>query len=331
MEIKEWGEDKWVHYLKEQFPSKTPTVGIGDDCAVIPDHPNKAWLVTTDALVEGVHFLKEQIPALDLGYKTIAVNVSDIAAMGGLPQYAFLTIALPKNVECQWACHVLQGMKMACQEWDIQLLGGDTVGSKRDLFLNLTLIGSADLHHIKYRHDAKPTDIICVTGYLGNAGAGLQALQDHIATTTNVQDLIQAHFHPYPHLQQGVWLASKSGVHAMMDISDGLDCDLKRLIKSSCCGAVIEASKLPFSKALVETSLDHQWDPLKFALTGGEDYCLLVTVSQESFPAIQSSFQEKFGSPLYAIGKMTDQIGQLDYHENGVLIQLNYTNFDHFQ
>ncbi|MFI5344418.1 MAG: thiamine-phosphate kinase [Chlamydiales bacterium] len=331
MQIKDWGEERWVQHLKELFPVKGHMTGIGDDCAVIPYEENRAWLVTTDALVEGVHFLKEQISALDLGYKTIAVNVSDIAAMGGSPAYAFLSIAFPKNTECQWAFELIQGMKDACKNWNIQLLGGDTVGSKRDVFMSLTLVGSTVLTHLKYRHTAKSNDVICVTGYLGNSGAGLQALQENIPKTKEIDYLIHSHFHPEPHLQEGIWLASHNGVHAMMDLSDGLDCDLKRLIKSSGTGAAIETSKIPLSPKLLQASLDYQWNALKFALTGGEDYCLLLTVSSKAFPEIQSSFHKKFGSVLHEIGKITDQTGQLKYQQNGILIQLDYINFDHFQ
>lgn len=330
MQIKDWGEERWIQHLEELFPVKDLLTGIGDDCAVIPYGGDRAWLVTTDALVEGVHFLKNQISAFDLGYKAIAVNVSDIAAMGGVPAYAFLSIAFPKETECQWASELAQGIKRGCENWNIQLLGGDTVGSKRDIFMNLTLIGSAELTHLKYRHGAKLNDLICVTGNLGNSAAGLQALQEKRASK-EADCLIHSHFHPEPHLQEGIWLASHNEVHAMMDLSDGLDCDLKRLIKSSGAGALIEIAKLPLSPELLRASLDYQWDPLKLAIAGGEDYCLLLTVSLEAFPEIQSSFRKQFGSVLHEIGRVTDQTSQLTYLQNGVLMQLDYTHFDHFK
>ncbi len=145
MDFKDWGEEKFIEYLKESFPIKGSILGIGDDCAVIPGDDGKAWIATTDAMVEGVHFIKDKIPPKDLGYKTVAVNVSDIAAMGGEPKYAFLTISLPKTIDRAWVCELIQGVKEACEKWDLLLLGGDTVGSKRDIFLNMTIIGSAVL------------------------------------------------------------------------------------------------------------------------------------------------------------------------------------------
>jgi thiamine-monophosphate kinase len=328
--MQDWSEERFIQYLAKQFPSKAPIVGIGDDCAVIPGEQGMAWLITTDALVERVHFLKDQIAANDLGYKTVAVNVSDITAMGGEPKYAFLSMALPKTVDSTWVCSFIQGVKEACEKWDISLLGGDTVGSKRDVFLNLTLIGVAIAARIKYRHQAEAGDVICVSGYLGDSAGGLKALQEHAATTENIEYLLRTHFHPEPNPKQGAWLAEQNGVHAMMDISDGLDCDLRRLMKSSQKGAIIETSKLPISKALAKVCSKYNWDPLELALTGGEDYCLLLTVSANEFESIQHSFQKVFGLPLFDIGHIVSQ-EELTYHKHGEVIQTYYKNFDHFQ
>lgn len=331
MQFHSWGEDRFIEHLTKLFFSKGAIVGIGDDCAVIPGESGNAWLVTTDALVEGVHFLKKQIAARDLGYKTVAVSVSDIAAMGAKPKFAFLTIALPKTADCLWVSNVIEGVKEACEKWDLLLLGGDTIGSKRDLFLNLTLMGSAPANKIKYRRLALSGDVICVTGYLGDSGGGLKALQEETVKTKDIEYLIQTHFHPEPHLSQGMWLATHSGVHAMMDISDGLDCDLRRLIKSSQKGAVIETSKIPISEPLSRISEDLGWDTLQLALMGGEDYCLLLTISSDAFKDIQHSFQKIFGSPLFAIGHITDPPEEIVYLKNEEIIQKNYKNFNHFQ
>jgi thiamine-monophosphate kinase len=329
MQIKDWSEDGFIKHLAEHFPASDLVCGIGDDCAVIPAEQEMAWLVTTDALVEGVHFLKEQISAEDLGYKTVAISVSDVAAMGGIPKYAFLSIALPKSSDCQWLHNLVEGIKEACSKWEILLLGGDTVGSKRDLFLSLTLIGSAEASKVKYRHLAKAGDILCVTGHLGDALGGLKALQGR--QTASKESLIQAHFHPEVDVNMGIWLASQEDVHAMMDLSDGLDCDLKRLLKSSQCGAVVEVSKIPISDALLQTSLENGWDHLSIALSGGEDYCLLLTVSPEAFEELQKAFQSEFEMPLHAIGKITQQPEELIYQKHGETFLVDCTSFDHFQ
>lgn len=324
-------EEALIEHLAKLFPAKAPLVGIGDDCAVIPGNHKEAWLVTTDALVEGVHFLKEQIDAIDLGYKSVAVNVSDIVAMGGRPKYAFLSIALPKSTESSWARLVMEGIKKACDKWDILLLGGDTVGSKRDVFISLTLIGSAAQEKIKYRSKARGGDLICVSGYLGDAGGGLKALQQGTLKTKEVNHLIEAHFQPNPSPAQGMWLGAHEEVHAMMDISDGLECDLRHLLKQSEKGAVIELELIPLSPTLSKVSTKEGWDALQLALTGGEDYCLLFTVAPESFETLQHAFQSQFHTPLFCIGHITDKSRELLYQKSGKVVQMNYPLYNHFQ
>ncbi len=324
-------EDQFIEDLARLFPSREGIVGIGDDSAVIPEDNEKVWLVTTDALVEWVHFLKDQIKAKDLGYKTVAVNVSDIAAMGGEPKYAFLSIALPKSTDYSWVRLVIEGVKEACDKWNILLLGGDTVGSKRDVFLNLALIGSAVREKTKYRNTAQSGDIICVSGYLGDSGGGLKALQHETIKTRDVECLIHSHFHPEPSPKQGMWLAAYPEVHAMMDISDGLDCDLRRLMKRSAKGAVIETNLIPISTPLAKVSVKEGWDALQLALVGGEDYCLLLTVDSEFFENLQSMFQKTFNCPLFPIGHVGDNSDEIIYCDNGKTTQMNYVNYDHFQ
>lgn len=331
MQFQDWNEDSFVQYLADNFQANGSIVGIGDDCAVIPVKDSKALLITTDALVEGIHFLTNQITARDLGYKCIAVNVSDIAAMGGRPQYAFLSIAIPKTTERKWACEAVQGIKDACEKWNIQLLGGDTVGSKRDIFINVTLVGSADAKKIKYRHEAKIDDIICVTNHLGDSGAGFKAAQEQIPESADRTYLLKAHFHPEPNPEHGIWLASHPEVHAMMDLSDGLDCDLTRLIKRSQKGAEIELSAVPLSDPLKTVCLEYGWDPLEFALTGGEDYSLLLTISAEAFKDIQASFRDAFGTSLFAIGRIKAPPMEVSYCHHGKAVQMHYKFFDHFQ
>lgn len=324
-------EDSFIEQLQKYFSPPDPIFAIGDDCAVIKGENGQAWLVTTDALTEGIHFLKEQIPPKDLGYKTVAVSVSDVAAMGGTPKYAFLSLALPKEIEKVWVDKLIEGIKEASAHWHLLLLGGDTVSSKRDLFLNLTLIGTAHFDQIKYRSNALNGDVLCVTGYLGNSGGGLKALQENVQKTKEVQELIYAHFHPEPQPEQGAWLAKHAEVHAMMDISDGLQCDLRRLLKSSKKGAVVEVSQVPISACLSRVSEEFKWDPLEIALIGGEDYCLLLTIASDAFDAIQREFQNTFQLPLHAIGRITNEALNIAYHRDGKEIQLNYSSFNHFQ
>lgn len=328
--MQSWHEEALIEHLKGLFSVKPPLFGIGDDCAVIPDEGGKVWLVTSDALVEGVHFLKEKMTALDLGYKAVAVNVSDICAMGGEPKYAFLSIAIPKHITQNWMHAFLQGIKQACELWGIVLLGGDSVGSKSCLFINLTLIGTGTQEQLKYRHVAKSGDVICLTGYLGDSGAGLKALQQETAQHKDRAYLLQAHFRPKPMPHEGLWLSKKASVHAMMDVSDGLDPDLKRLIASSHKGAIVEVGRLPLSKALIRTCQKEGWDALELALVGGEDYCLLLTVASEAFDEIAKAFYQKFNKMLFNIGSISDPPAKVIYRLNGKNLDINYKPFTHF-
>jgi thiamine-monophosphate kinase len=331
MEIQEWGEEELIRYISKEFPVSLPVIGIGDDCAVICKDDKDSWIVTTDALVEGVHFIRSQISPEDLGYKTVAVNVSDIAAMGGAPQYAFLTLALPRDIEESWLKEFIHGIKEGCLKWGLQLLGGDTVGSKRDVFINFTIIGVSEKDRVKYRSEAKANDVICVNGYLGDSAGGLKALQEELEKTEEVRYLINAHFRPTPSPEEAGWLASQKGVHAMMDLSDGLDCDLRRIIKASHIGAVINVERLPISEALSHVSFENHWEIDQLAIAGGEDYRLLITISNEVFDAIQALFREKFGHILYPIGYISDQETDLVYHKAGKPVGMNLKKFDHFQ
>lgn len=327
-----WDEERFIQSLQASFlpPGSSALVGIGDDCAVIPQGDGTSWLITTDALVEGVHFLKEQIPPKELGYKAVAVSVSDIAAMGGEPRYAFLSIAMAPPLDSSWSAQLLLGIREACQRWGILLLGGDTVGSRRDLFLNIALVGSAANDKIKYRHQAVEGDRLCVSSCLGNAGGGWQALSTGIALDELATELVHSHFHPEPSPEQGCWLAAHEGVHAMMDLSDGLQQDLQRLLCSSQKGAIVELSKLPLSPTLQQLSRRHQWDPIELALTGGEDYCLLVAIAPESCQQLQADFHKQFGSFLYEVGQITSATGKLLYQDHGDAVDLRYSSFDHF-
>ena len=210
MKMHEWGEESFIQNLKDMFTSSEIIMGIGDDCAVIPAQQNRVWLVTTDALVEDVHFITAMIPPEDLGYKSIAINVSDIAAMGGIPQYAFLTISMPSDTKRAWVDRYVAGFKQACEEYNVSLLGGDTTGSKKGIFLSITFIGRAVKGRVKYRHGAQVGDVVCVTGYLGDSSAGLLALQQQLprgVQDSEVEHLVRAHFRPRAQVHEGLWLS----------------------------------------------------------------------------------------------------------------------------
>lgn len=321
--LENWSEERFIAFLKTQFSSPERAIGIGDDCAVICKGSG-FQLITTDALVEDVHFLMDFITPENLGFKAIAVNVSDIAAMGGKPESAFLTLALPKSLNVQWLKNFMRGIKLACERYEIHLLGGDTVGSSHSIFINLTLLGSAK--KIKLRSSAKIGDTIAVTGFLGDSLAGFELMKLNMGP--KFSRLVEAHTTPDVYPEQGQWLASKTAVHAMMDISDGLDSDIRKILNASNCGAIVNTEDLPISDSLKKASQFLNWNPIEKAATGGEDYALLCTVAAKDFPKISKEFEKLFSVPLYAIGKITES-GFL-YQKNGQPIQLKISSYSHF-
>ncbi|MBP8975128.1 MAG: thiamine-phosphate kinase [Bacteroidetes bacterium] len=332
MKLSELGEFGCIKRASEIVRQTLPAgvVGIGDDCAVIPIDSAKSLLVTTDMLVENIHFIREKIQPFELGYKSLAVNLSDIAAMGGDPQSAFISIAVPLNIEVEWMDEFYSGLKQLANSFGVYILGGDTTQSKNDIVVNITVLGIAQSHSIKYRSQATVGDCICVTDCIGDSGAGLKLILNNLEVDTDAHYLIQRHHLPRPQIQEGKWLASKSAVHAMMDVSDGVDSDIQRIMERSSCGAHIELERLPISQELRRVSEKYQWDPLLIAATGGEDYCLLVTVSQDEYEDIASEFEKTFGRKLQKIGTIMEQNFGLQYSLNRKIVQLQSHGYDHF-
>lgn len=330
MTLADLGEFGFIHRFAPLFHFNQPGVeGIGNDCAVIPYRDHLSFLVTTDLLVENTHFIKNQINPLDLGYKSLAVNLSDIAAMGGKPHYAFLSLGLPIETPIEWADAFFAGLRQLATQTGVMLLGGDTTRSSQ-IVINILLIGVIENSLIKRRSQATPGDIICCTGHLGDSGAGLKILLNEIPIDAIRQRLIQAHVHPRPHLEEGAWLAAQSGVHAMMDVSDGLAGDIQRIMEESHCGAHLEIERLPVSSELRKACQSLGWSAENMALTAGEDYCLLVTIDPQDFPSIKEAYQRRFQRPLFPLGTILSESTLIyTYHQKPFI--LNEEGFDHFK
>ena len=313
-------EFELIASLASRFPVPDGIQGIGDDCAVIPDssvmpgstgHPTGSsvmpdlighptdLLVTTDLLAEGVHFLLDRISPEDLGWKSAAVNISDIAAMGGLPKYAFLSLALPKDLtaESPWLDAFFDGFAAACRQFGVALLGGDTSASASGVFINVTLIGNCPHGTALLRSAAKPGDLICVTGTLGDSAAGLKVMKEGDSSTplrfgrndSEIADeeyVLRKHCRPEPRVAEGLALRDCPGVHAMMDISDGVAADLPHILEASGVGATVDVASLPLSPELRRLCASRGWDAADLALCGGEDYELLFTMAPGTVPPI---------------------------------------------
>ncbi len=316
------GEFGFIEKIKNLFGATVEGgVGIGDDCAVIPMGENDL-LVTTDMLIEGVHFLRSDATPEQVGYKAVAVNLSDIAAMGGRPVGTFLSIALPKDAQGEWAERFMAGFAEISRRYGVPLLGGDTTSSLRDVAVNVAVVGTCPHGGAILRSGAKVGDTIFVTGPLGDSGAGLKVLLEGAERTPDGECLLGRHYAPTPRLDEGLALAKSGAVHAMMDISDGIASDLRHILHASGVGARVELNVLPTSPQLVRVCADKGWDALELASSSGEDYELLLTASEE--------IVRKVDFPLYPIGKIIEGAEEIEWYKGGERSEFTTSGFTHF-
>lgn len=310
-------------------------VGIGDDCAVIGRGRDGLLLLSTDTLVEGVHFDLAWHPVRLLGRKTAAVNISDIAAMGGRPLYALLSMALPDDFREQGLGDFLKGFEGRLSEYGLVLIGGDTVKSSGPLMFTVTVLGTAPADQVLYRGGARPGDEIWVSGILGEAAAGLELCRRGLgAGKKDWAQLVRAHLDPEPLVKLGRLLAESGLVGAMLDLSDGLATDLAHICKASGVGAEIEVARLPGSAALEAAAGVLRLDPLAWQLKGGEDYQLLFTLSPGHGEELRQRIQTELGREICRLGEITSEKGVfLCRSDDGGRLkkeEISYQGYDHF-
>lgn len=270
------GEFGFIDFIKERFPCPDGICGIGDDCAVIPSSEGD-MLFSTDLLVEGVHFLRDESSPEDVGWKAAAVNISDIAAMGGIPVATFLSIALPKDAQGGWAERFMEGYAQISRRYDVPLLGGDTTSSLRDIAVNVVILGRCQAGKCLMRSSAKVGETIYVTGPLGDSAGGLQVILKGLERSEEMNVLVDRHKRPVPRVKEGQMLMKSDKVSAMMDVSDGIASDLRHIMKASGVGAVVALDKLPCSPELLSVCAVQGWDRYGLQTSGGEDFELLFT------------------------------------------------------
>ena len=315
------GEFGFIEKIKTLFGTIEGLVGIGDDCAVIPMGENDL-LVTTDMLIEGVHFLRSDATPEQVGYKSVAVNLSDIAAMGGRPVGTFLSIALPKGVQGEWAERFMEGFAEISRHSGVPLLGGDTTSSLRDVAVNVAVVGTCPHGRAILRSGARVGDTIFVTGPLGDSGAGLKVLLEAAERTPDEDFLVERHYTPTPRLNEGLALAATGLVGAMMDISDGIASDLGHILKASGVGARVELDTLPTSEQLQRVCVHKGWNAAELAASAGEDYELLLTAPEE--------ITQMVNFPLYPIGKITNGGAEIEWYKGGQRCEFTTLGFTHF-
>jgi len=338
-ELEQLGEFGLIEKLTKGFKQgKDSTLfGIGDDAAVLEKSENEVTLISTDMLVEGVHFNMMYMPLKHLGYKSVVVNLSDIYAMNGIPEQITVSIAVSNRFPLEALEEVYEGIQKACEVYNVDLIGGDTTSSLTGLTISITAVGTAKKEDVVYRSGANDGDLLVVTGDLGAAFMGLQVLErekEVYKTNPNIQPdldgfdyLLERQLKPEARKDIiGFLKELEVKPTSMIDISDGLASEIFHICKASKVGCRVYDEKLPIDAKVSTTAIDFNVDPATAALNGGEDYELLFTVAQGDYDKIK-------GNPhMTVIGHMVDKNSGLQLvDKQGALIDLKAQGWDHFK
>jgi thiamine-monophosphate kinase len=317
------GEFGLINELTKNNPylQRTTLKGIGDDAAVI-QNDNDVTVISTDMLVEGIHFDLMYTPLKHLGYKAVVVNLSDIFAMNAVPAQITVSIAISNKYSLEALKELYDGIYTACKMYNVDLIGGDTTSSPKGMVISITAIGQAKKDRIVYRNGAKKGNIICVTGDLGASYLGLQILerekQVYLAhpgvqpELTSSQYLIERQLKPEAQAGAIAYFQKENIIPtAMIDVSDGLASEIIHICQQSGTGAYIEEGKVPIHPDTERTALEFKLDPITCALHGGEDYELLFTIDEKDLEKI------RFMPEVFIIGEITDAPDGIKLHTTG--------------
>jgi thiamine-monophosphate kinase len=334
------GEFGFIRMIHRSFPARDRSIllGIGDDAAVLKPRPGRLLLLTVDTLREGVHFSRFREDPFSIGWKAAAVSASDIAAMGGIPRWLLMSLALPETVEEAGVRGMLDGMKALLKQYSISLIGGNVSRSKEGVSIDTTLIGEGTPGALLTRGGARAGDLVYVTGTLGDSAAGLEVLERNRKTRggeaprpRRPAGLIRRHLRPEPRVEEGRWLSRSGIATAAIDVSDGLLRDLGHLCEESRVGARIDAKSLPLSPELKGSAPLLRRPLLEYAAGGGEDYELLFTVSPRNQKPLEAlGRRRKFSwTRIGVIVRKEERIALVD--ESGRPLKMESPGFDHFR
>jgi thiamine-monophosphate kinase len=327
------GESALIAALSRLFGPAPPevAVGIGDDCAALAVDGPDFLLWTVDTLIEGVHFDLSYFSLPQLGRKALAVNLSDIAAMGGEPLYAVLSLGWPKTRDPADALALGEGLAQIAREYGAAVIGGDTVASPKGVMVTISLLGRVPRGEMLQRRGARVGDCVYVTGALGEAAAGLEILKRGLTLAPELHGaLCQAHLNPRPQLRAGRVLAEQKLAGALIDLSDGVATDLGHICRASGVGARIQATDVPVAPQVLAAAPLLGADPLDLALKGGEDYHLLFTSPVEKTSALFQAFAQAGLAPPLPLGEIIAGEGVLLVTPEGEK-EITGEGFDHFR
>jgi thiamine-monophosphate kinase len=297
-----------LHALTANAAPGALLLGIGDDAAVWQPSRSRRSVITTDALIEGVHFTREAMSAADVGHRALASNLSDVAAMGAKPVLATIAFGIGPGTDEAWILDCYRGIAALAERTGCAIAGGDIVRAPA-ITISITVVGEVRPSNLKTRAGMRPGDVVALTGPLGAGRAGLAVAVERAVPPDGpaAAEVLRAFRTPEPRLAEGRWLGASRSVHAMMDTSDGLSTDLARLARASNAGATIET--VPVADAARAVAERAGADAERWALDGGEDFELLIAVAARAFSHLAVRYRARFGRPLLRVGVATAEAG----------------------
>ncbi len=342
MRIEKIGEFGIIERIKKRIPpgrGRNTIRGIGDDAAVFRTSGGRLILATSDMLVEKVHFDLNFFTPFQVGKRAMALNLSDIAAMGGVPRYALVSLGLPRKSKIEFIDGLYRGMRNLGRKFRLEIIGGDTVCSPRGIVINLAVLGEVERNYLLLRSGAKVGDSILVTGTLGDSQAGLSLLKSGLFSRPGQRKLkgsgfprsVGRYLVPTPRMREARIIAAEKAATAMTDCSDGLSKEISHLAAASKVGAEIWLAKLPLSSSTIKAAEALKKRPLDFALHGGEDLELVFTASPKKTAVLLKKVPRLTKTPLTIIGRVTRrEKGLKVIYEDNCVKELSDKGYAHF-
>lgn len=322
----EFGLIRIINKILSHKKDTSVVVGIGDDAAVVKPAASKQFVCTTDVLLESVHFDLRYTDFADLGWKALAVNLSDLAAMGAVPRWSLISLVVRDRITVPQIESLYHGIRLCARANGVAVVGGNMAKSKHELSITVVVLGEVEPGRAVQRSGASPGEIIAVTGRPGLSKVGLGVLTERMAARS-YSNAIRAHRRPRPRIGTMMQLLEKRiRPKACIDVSDGLLADLDHLCKASGTGALIELGQVPVHPAVARWAKTKRIDPLSFVLNGGEDYELLMTFDPKSFVRAK----RLLGRHLTMIGRITKSLGIVGLGQNGKTCGLRPQGYTHF-
>jgi thiamine-monophosphate kinase len=335
MEIGGMGEFSLIARIRRRMEGRYPPevrLGIGDDCAVLQPQAGMEWVITTDTQVEDVHFRRGWLTPYQIGWRAMAVNLSDVAAMAAQPFGALAALTLPATTEAAFFDQLIEGLCDLGLRFNCPLIGGNLARDPAHLSLTLTVLGAVPRGQAVLRGGARPGDEIWVSGRLGGSAAGLRTFRQSVPPADAIWTALrQRYAQPWPRVHEALFLRLVAPLTSMIDLSDGLAGDLGHLCDESGVGARIMAAALPLESGVREVAVALGEDPLEFALRGGEEFELCCTAAPGALAPVLDEFHTQFGIELTCVGVMTSAPALSLVQADGSQVPLSPRAFDHFQ